>query len=200
MITFSKQHINKTLKKKIKIDNYDRLASDSLHKNQTTELDLKNLKNLYTNLKQTTDQKIESLKKKNEESNMQQDATLNEYFDELIEENKHLSEKIVNLERDQKYNYPRYTPQVQREREFDSNQFKRSNDESRISNIKRKITDGFYNDSRSNDQFFGIYNSRGNANGRPVYLGPNDGLYYVNKYNHFSYLSSDKKNSNNIKF
>ena len=37
---------------------------------------------------------------------MQQDATFNEYFDELIEENKHLSQKIVNLERDQKYNHP----------------------------------------------------------------------------------------------
>ena len=69
-----------------------------------------------------------------------------------------------------------------------------------MSNIKRKITDGFDNDSRSNDKFFGIYNSRGHANGRPIYLGPNDGLFYVNKYDHFSYLSSDQKNSQIINF
>ena len=69
-------------------------------------------------MKNTTDQTIEALKKQVEESN--NDDTVNDYFDQLIEENRHLSQKIENYERNQKNNVPRYASQYNREQDFES--------------------------------------------------------------------------------
>ena len=195
------------------------MTSDSLKKIKATESDLKNLKDLYATLKQSTDQTIQALNKKIDESN--NDESINEFFDEMTKENLHLTEKIKILEGNQTFiatagaatnpqsadrsnanglYIDRSNERSNADRSNERSNADRSNEDFRISNMRRKITDGDYNDFRSNDPIIGTYCSRGNANGSAVYMGPNSGLYYYNKYNHLSYLSSDKKNSYNIRF
>jgi hypothetical protein len=112
--------------------------------------------------------------------------TKNNFFEELIKENIYL---INHFNKKDCSNFENVKTNI-----------KHVDEVSRVNNFKRKILDQNIGTHRPNDILIGHFNSRGNSNGKELYLGPNDGLYYINKNDNFTYLSNDQKNAKCIRF
>ena len=73
---------------------------------------------------------------------------------------------------------------------------KGSDDDMIIEKDSTKINVQIASQLINTDTYIGKFKSRGSANGRPVYMGPRGGVYYINQFNKPEYIS--KLNRQNV--
>ena len=69
----------------------------------------------------------------------------------------------------------------------------------RVNAINRHIPFQRVENPYKNDPFIGFYTSNGINNGRSVYEGPRDGIYYINKCGRIDYVKTELKITNVIR-